>query len=168
MCYSRYSNGEFAHSSRILVSIKKWGFMATRSTQVARLNLTLRGPGIKRTALFKALSDLSLRDTRWQRNNALEVGSRAGELDDETVSFSRQSGDGLAAANLVMELRPYGCQITDIVSVEAEPLSCVEYNALAEDFLARIGTPAAVMTGFKVEVLTTPARSHVPTSEKNL
>lgn len=141
--------------------------MATRSTQVARLNLTLRGPGIKRAALFKAFDDLVLADTRWQRNHALEVESDADEFDDEAIVFSRLAGDDLPAANLLLQLRPYGCSIADIASVDAKSLSSVEYNALVEDFLARIGTPAAARTGFfETEISTVPVRTHLKIRSK--
>lgn len=113
--------------------------------------LTLRGPGIKRARLLKALEDMALADTCWQRNHAVRVGVEVDEFGDETMVFSRHQGDGLPAANLTIELRPYGCGIADIVALDAQPLSAVEYNAVVADFQARIGTPAAAMTGFKVE-----------------
>lgn len=137
--------------------------MTTKSTQVARLNLTLRGPGIRRIVLFKAFDKMALAETRWQRSNALEVRLDADDFGDKAIVFSRQACDGLPAVNLLFELRPYGCCITDIVSLESEPLSSVEYNALTEDFLARIGAPAAAETGFKTEFSTAPVRTHLET-----
>lgn len=140
--------------------IKKWGFMATRSTQVARLNLTLRGPGIKRVALFKAFDKMALAQTCWQRKNGVEVDLDANDFGDKAIVFSRQTSDGLPAANLFLELRPYGCSIIDIVPLEVAPLGAAEYNAVVNDFFARIGEPAAAETGFTVEFSTAPVRTH--------
>jgi len=97
----------------------------------------------------------------------LEVESDADEFDGEAIGFSRLAGDDLPAANLLLQHRPYGCSIADIASVDAKSLSSVEYNALVEDFLARIGTPAAARTGFfETEISTVPVRTHLKIRSK--
>lgn len=126
--------------------------MTEKSALMVFQDLYLRGPGIKRAALSQALDEMAQADDQWIRNKELEQNLHTGEDDGDAMAFSRLSGEGFAAAGLVLWSRPDGYSVANIVPLETGSLSHEEYNAILNDFQTRIALPAANKCGYKVEV----------------
>ncbi|WP_285412919.1 hypothetical protein [Variovorax sp. efr-133-TYG-130] len=112
----------------------------------------MQAPGIERETLREALDETARSDTRWTREEEREAQLRTGSGDEEAMAFSREAGDGLAAARLVLWSAPDGYSVANIVPLESSSFSHAEYNALLSDFQKRIAVPASNKSGHKVEV----------------
>ena len=116
-------------------------------------DLYLRGPTAGRPALRQAVLDQI--SAPWRNANGDKVPVTSTRNGD-ALAFERAAGGDLAAAGLVLWSRPDGYEIGNIVPLEPGELSFAAYNAILQDFVARVAEPAAGKTGFTVE--TTPAR----------
>jgi hypothetical protein len=68
------------------------------------------------------------------------------------MAFERDSGEGLEAAGVVLWGDEKGYKIINIVPLKVRELGYRGYNALLQDFAARVARPAAEMAGFKIEL----------------
>lgn len=113
-------------------------------------DLVIRGPERDRAALRYAL--LARAVPPWQHDQSKEddIAAHAGG-DVDVIVFEREAGDGLPAAGLVLWSRPDGYEVTNIVPREVQELGYHGYNAILQDFIARLAEPAARHVGFSLE-----------------
>jgi hypothetical protein len=119
-------------------------------------DLTLLGPPGDRSKLRDAL--IQQASLPWSHAEAAEerLASRPSILEGELLAFERLADNALPAAGLTLWSRPAGYEVTNIVPKEFGELGYTKYNALLQEFVDRVATPAARLVGYTVE--TTPAR----------
>ncbi|WP_375274982.1 hypothetical protein [Methylorubrum thiocyanatum] len=120
-------------------------------------DLALRGPESGRSALRQALIDNAIAPWRHAEDEEEDLAAHAGGEADVVV-FQRDAGDELHAAGLVLWSRSGGYEVTNIVPREVRELGHAGYNALLQDFIDRVATPAAKQAGFSIET-TSPQQS---------
>lgn len=112
-------------------------------------DLRLRGPAEQLSVLRQAL--VARATTPWR--HVADAGQRiAMSAPGEVVAFEREAGDGLKAAGLALWQREEGYEVTNIVPRDARELGRNGYNAILMDFVRRIAEPAAMESGFSLEV----------------
>jgi hypothetical protein len=113
-------------------------------------DLVLRGPAGARPALRRVLIDHASTPWRHAVSEEGKLSTDAG-TDGDVLVFHRQAGDDLAAAYLVLWSRPGGYEVTNIVPRDVPELGYARYNALLQDFIRRIASPASKIAGFTIE-----------------
>jgi len=125
-----------------------------RSLDVYR-DLNLRGPASGCELLRRAILDLSV--APW-RHAAEKERPAPLSKDQEVLCLEREADDELEAAGVALWRRADGYEVVNIVPLKVGQLDPVAYNAILQDFLDRIGSPAARKAGFSVET-TAPRES---------
>ncbi len=118
-------------------------------------DLNLRGPASGRGRLRQAIIDATV--TPW-RHAADKESLAPLSKGEEILCLEREAGDGLEAAGVALWRQSDGYEVVNIVPRSVEELDPAAYNAILQDFLDRIGAPAARKVGFSVET-TAPRES---------
>jgi len=125
-----------------------------RSLDVFR-DLSLRGPASGCARLRQAIIDAAVGP--W-RHAADREGLAPLSQGEEMLYLEREAGDGLEAAGVALWRQADGYEVVNIVPLSVKELCPAAYNAILQDFLDRIGIPAARKTGFSIET-TAPRES---------
>ena len=129
-------------------------FVKERSLDVFR-DLNLRGPASGLGLLRQAIIEATVAPWRHVTDSErLEHLSK----NDEVLCLEREAGEGLEAAGVLLWRQADGYEVVNIVPLSDKELCPAAYNGILQDFLYRIGAPAARKTGFSVET-TAPRES---------
>ncbi len=127
-------------------------------------DLYLRGPAGSAEALARALKDFAAAPWRHasEKEEQLRVMGEEGAL-----AFEREPTPGIEAAGLVLISSADGMKVVNIVPRAVSELTYGAYNAILDDFVTRVATPAASRAGYRVDIssntlrLEDEATSHV-------
>lgn len=112
-------------------------------------DMHLRGPATASAALHRALKDHALAPWRYAAEKEDELREM---VDDQALAFEREATPGFDAASLMLIAASDGMEVANIVPREVGELSYRAYNAILEDFAARVARPAAKTVSFSVDL----------------
>jgi hypothetical protein len=112
-------------------------------------DLKLRGPDSRRAEFRAAL--IANASDGWRHAPEREEHASAYSRDADVVAFEHEKSNDLASAGLILWWRPGMYEVTNIVPIELRELKYGAYNALLNDFVAKVVAPIAGNFGFTIE-----------------
>lgn len=113
-------------------------------------DLTMRGPLAQRPQLREALIAKTTPPWSFDPKRSEEVVKYSITKDD-VLMFRREKDDRLPSSGLTLWSTNDGYYVPNIVPTESGRLTFEQYNAVLEDFIARVAEPSATHFGFSIE-----------------